>query len=210
MIAIHIGISFTVCPVCRVYFLFAFEWICVIPWFEQWNVSAHCAAKNSKKHVRKIHSIPISYGIQMNLLAQINENWKVCERVCERRSLLYYHMLWWWLYADWLTDWFVNCATFRHANNLRRQTTHDHKIFISPIFVFNLWVFVCMRERERISALVHTKHIFSISLECEKKHSSLTKRAIYDNDMCEIFGFICASMLFRCGRSMHARTERMA
>lgn len=110
--------------------------------------------------------------------------------------------------TDWLADWFANCATFRHANNLQRQTTHDHKIFISPIFVFNLCVFVC--EQERISALVHTKHIFSISLECEKKHSFLTKCAIYDNDMCEIFGFVCASMLFRCGRSTHALTDRMA
>lgn len=139
-----------------------------------------------------------------------SENRKVCERVCERDRYFIITcfdddcMLNEWL-TDWLTDWFVNCATFRHANNLQRQTTHDHKIFISPIFVFNLWAFVCERISARLFAL---NTYFRFHWNAKKNIVFLAKRAIYDNDMCEIFGFICASMLFRCGRRTHTHRER--
>lgn len=151
-----------------------------------WTVERECAlrSKNSKKktHVWMSiawlctqHSVPISsYSNESS--STNNENRKVCERVCERDRYFIITcfdddcMLNEWL-TDWLTDWFVNCATFRHANNLQRQTTHDHKIFISPIFVFNLWAFVCERISARLFAL---NTYFRFHWNAKKEHSFLS------------------------------------
>lgn len=109
-----------------------------------------------------MHAVYISYGIQMNLLAYS----KKIERYASDRHFIITCFDDDCILNDWLTDWFVNCATFRHANNLQRQTTNDHKIFISPVFVSFR---ECVSE---LSQLVHTEHIFSISLECAKNNNN--------------------------------------
>lgn len=184
-----------------------------------WTVERECTAQQKFKEKNtcvNVHRMALYTTQRTHIIwysnessSTNNENRKVCERVCERDRYFIITcfdddcMLNEWL-TDWLTDWFVNCATFRHANNLQRQTTHDHKIFISPIFVFNLWAFVCERISARLFAL---NTYFRFHWNAKKNIVFLAKRAIYDNDMCEIFGFICASMLFRCGRRTHAHTH---
>lgn len=122
-------------------------------------------------HRLGLYTAYVSYGIQMNLLAQIMKIERyanVCAVVSASAiATLLSHAL--MMIVCWMNDWLTGLLT---APLLGTPTIYNDKQRTTTRFSFHSFSFsidVYKRERERISAPVHTKHIFSISLECEEK-----------------------------------------
>lgn len=108
-----------------VYFLFAFKWMCVIRWNE-------CVAEqHSNEKMYKCpsaaseHPAYISYGIQMNLRAQQRKS-----KGMRMYTRDHYFII---------TCFDDDCIG---TPTIYNDKQHDHKIFISPRFVFDSSVLV--------------------------------------------------------------------
>lgn len=152
------------------------------------------------------HSIPISYGIQMNLLAQIMKIERYANVCASAIATLLSHALM-MMIVCWMNDGLTGLLT---APLLGTPTIYNDKQRTTTRFSFRPYsfsIYVYCASVSELTRLFTLNTYFRFHWNArKKKRSFLTKRAIYDNDMCEIFGFICASMLFRCGRN----TPKMA